>query len=332
MQKARVIEEHKASYIIVDNGQELTATVRGSFFMGDAFPKVGDFVMYNEASDGKAVIEEIVPRTSTVVRKAVEAEGGQVIVANVDVIFIVMGLDGDYNLSRLERYVLLAHQSGVSPVILLNKIDKAENFEQQIKDVQQIAGSVPVHAISASQQKNMEVLLSYITNETTAVLLGSSGVGKSTITNWLLREDKQATKNVREYDGRGRHTTISRQLFTLPTGGYLIDTPGMRELSAIDTTAEDEAELFERFDILAQECQFSNCDHEKSRGCAILEGIQEDEVAKRQLANYQKLQRERIFESNKKSTDISRQQKERQKKMSKTYNNAHQKKQLEKES
>jgi len=329
MKKGRITEEHKTNYIISDGSSEFIATIRGSFFTEDAFPKVGDFVLYDEVSDGKAVIEELLPRTSVVARKAVESETEQVIVANVDVIFIIMGLDNDFNISRLERYLLLAKQSKVESVVILNKRDAVEDYSEYVVQAKEVAGETPVHAVSALSGDGMELLLTYITPETTAVLLGSSGAGKSTITNWLLREDKQEVQNVREDDSRGKHTTTSRQLFVLPTGGFLIDTPGMRELSVLDTTPEDEQAVFETIDALSRQCQFTKCDHEKSQGCAIVEAIEDGIVSQRQLQNYQKLKSERLAKENKPTERLSRQQK--QKLLHKSYKDAHQKKRSDKE-
>lgn len=331
MRKARVIEEHKTNYIILDDRSEFIATVRGLFFTEETFPKVGDFVSYTEVADGKAVIEEVLPRTSTVSRKAVETGAEQVIVANVDIIFVVMGLDNDFNLSRLERYLLLAKQSGVKSVVVLNKSDAVGDCAGYVTRTKDAVGEIPVLAVSALSGAGMESLLALLSVDMTAVLLGSSGAGKSTITNWLLREDKQLVQNVRVNDSKGRHKTTSRQLFTLPTGGYLIDTPGMRELSLLDSTDEDEDAVFTIIDELSKQCQFTNCDHEKSKGCAVLAAIEEGEVTYRQLQNYHKLLRERLFEESKHSEVLSRQQKQNQKKLFKSYYKAQQKKNFDRE-
>jgi ribosome biogenesis GTPase / thiamine phosphate phosphatase len=282
------------------------------------FPVVGDSVVYTEVSEGNAVMEEILPRHSVIARKAVGVGGEQVIVANVDVIFIVMGLDDDFNLSRLERYLLLADQCNVTPVIVLNKADSVPDPSEYVARVAAIAPSVPTHAVSALSGENMSTLLTHLDTETTAVLLGSSGAGKSTITNWLLREDTQAVQEVRADDSHGRHTTTARQLFALPQGGYLIDTPGMRELGVI-STEENEAAVFARLGTLSTQCRFPNCDHEKSKGCAIVEAIALGEISEREVRNYQKLQRERLFEASKHDEESSRQYKQRIKDLHKGY-------------
>lgn len=318
MKEARVIQEHKTNYVILDGDREYIATVRGSFFTDGLFPKVGDFVSYSEITVDQAAIEEIMPRTSTISRKAVGAVGEQVIVANVDVIFIVMGLDGDFNLSRLERYLLLARQSNVKPVVILNKRDSVENPESYVQQVSQIIDDMPVHAVSAISGENMESLLEHLAGNVTAVLLGSSGAGKSTITNWLIQEDKQLVQEVRIDDSHGKHTTTFRQLFALPSGGYLIDTPGMREL-AVQSTGDDEAAVFEKIELLAKQCQFVNCDHEKSLGCAIVKAIETGDIDERQLTSYLKLQRERLFEESKQGKELSREHKRSQRDMHKGY-------------
>lgn len=329
MKTARVTEEHKTNYIISIDDRELTATVRGSFFTESTFPKVGDFVRFEEVGDDKATIEEIIPRTSTVARKAVETGDVQVIVTNVHIIFIVVGLDNDFNLSRLERYLLLAKQSDIQPVVILNKCDSVEDISEYIEQVAAVAGDIPVHAVSALTGLGMETMLKYFTPDTTAVLLGSSGAGKSTITNWLLRADMQPVNDVRENDSRGKHTTTSRQLFALPGGGYLIDTPGMRELGVLDSSSEDEDIIFSKIELLSRQCRFTNCDHDKSAGCAVLAAIESNEISERELKNYLKLQRERLHEESKNNDVLSHKQKQKLKKLEQTYDDAQEKKRFD---
>jgi len=331
MKTARVIEEHKTNYVIAEGGNELLATVRGSFFTEANFPKVGDFVNFTSLDDGKAVIEKVLPRTSTIARKDGESGDTQVIVTNVDYMFIVMGLDNDFNLSRLERYLLLAKQSEVKAVVILNKSDTIESSDDYIKQVQAIAGETPVHAVSALANQNMDMLLKYLAPDSTAVLLGSSGAGKSTITNWILDENNQKVSGVRGDDSRGRHTTTSRQLFRLPSGASLIDTPGMRELAVIDSSSDDEKEIFTQIDDWATHCKFSNCDHEKSADCAVLKAINSEELTKRQLESYQKIQRERIYEASKENEVLARQKKKKMKKLTRTYSKTQSRKNFDNE-
>lgn len=299
MIKGRVTEAHRTNFTVVTEQGEFTATVRGAFHAEGDFPKVGDYVSLEYLNDKQAVIEEVLDRTSVIKRKSAEDDDEQIIAANVDLIFIVMGLDGDFNISRLERYLLLAQQSSVPAVIVLNKVDVVEDINMYLEQVAVVAGKTPVMAVSALQGLGMDSLAAAISSETTAVLLGSSGAGKSTITNWLLQEERQAVKGIRLNDSHGRHTTTSRQLFTLPHGGYLIDTPGMRELGVIESDADDEQLVFERIENFASQCQFRNCDHEKSEGCAVLAAIESGELTERELHNYHKLLRERAFQENK---------------------------------
>lgn len=307
MHTGRIIAVHKTNFRILDGDVERIATVRGSFFEEGTFPKVGDWVRYEAISDNQAVIEDILPRSSVIKRKTAHGDEEQIMVTNVNLIVVVMGLDGDYNLSRLERYLVLAKQSNVHAVVVLNKMDIADDVAAANTEVAAIAEGVPVIAVSAAQGTNMDTLLTHFTNETTAVLLGSSGAGKSTITNWLLSEDKQATGTIRKDDSRGRHTTTTRELFHLPTGGAIIDTPGIRELSLLDTSEEDEEQVFSKIEALGHECQFSDCDHEKSTGCSILAAIEEGVITERELENFKKLKREREHEEIKRDVFKQRQ-------------------------
>ncbi|MCA9362417.1 ribosome small subunit-dependent GTPase A [Candidatus Kaiserbacteria bacterium] len=316
MKTGRVTEVHRTNFTVSVDGVELLATVRGIFHEDGDFPKVGDYVSVEVLDGEKAVIENVHERKSVIKRKSNETDEEQVIAANVDLIFIVMGLDGDYSLSRLERYLLLAKQSDVAAVIILNKCDVVEDVTSYVAEVTAIANDTPVCVVSALHGEGMEAVTANIDADTTAVLLGSSGAGKSTITNWLLEEDRQAVKVIREDDSKGRHTTTSRQLFTLPHGGYLIDTPGMRELGMVETDVDDELIIFARIDELAGECKFRNCDHERSAGCAVLAAIAAGELDERELHNYQKLQREREYLETKGSPAAARYRQHSEKRLS----------------
>jgi ribosome biogenesis GTPase len=306
MKEGRVIEVHRTNFIIKSGDVEHVATVRGSFHEEGDFPKVGDYVSYELLDDGQAVIELVKPRTSLIKRKSASTDEEQIMVTNVNLIFIVMGLDGDYNISRLERYLLLAKQSDIPAVVVLNKTDATDRFEEQLQEVEAAVGTVRVISISALTGEGMIAIKDCFTPETTAVLLGSSGAGKSTMTNWLLGDDAQLVNETRADDNRGRHTTTSRQLFELPFGGFLIDTPGMRELGVMEGESTAEIEVFQKMEKLAAECKFRNCDHDKSAGCAVIEALETGELEEREFQNYQKLVREREFLASKDSTNSAR--------------------------
>jgi ribosome biogenesis GTPase len=295
MIKGRVIEVQRVHISVALPDRVVLATVRGEFHETGHYPKVGDWVTVSLIDEEQAVIEELLPRTSVIERLDQETLQPQVLVANVDIIFIVMGLDGDFNVSRLERYLLLATQSNITPIVVLNKSDMAPELDQQLAAVARVTGSIPVHVTSATEGEGLVTLRSYFSETTTAVLLGSSGAGKSTITNWLLGESAQDVQSVREGDSRGRHTTTTRQLFTLADGGYLIDTPGMRELSVVESESNQEDRVIEAVESFARMCQFSNCDHEKSAGCAVLDAVEGGDLDTRSLDNYYKLMRERAW-------------------------------------
>ncbi len=297
----RVIEVQRVHVTVAsEQGDVLLATVRGEFHQTGEYPKVGDFVVFSrvaESEEAQAVIEKVLPRTSVIERFDEVNNLNQVLVANVDLFVVVMGLDNDFNMSRLERYVALAAQSNISAVVVLNKTDMADEAETKRQQVIAAVGDVPVLLTQADTGAGLEALREMITSDTTAVLLGSSGAGKSTITNWLLGTTQQETQTVRQDDSRGRHTTTTRQLFTIPGGGFLIDTPGMRELALVEQN--DDAALVEQVETLASQCQFRNCDHEKSAGCAVLAAVESGELTERTLANYYKLARERSWQQEK---------------------------------
>ncbi|MEO6333017.1 MAG: ribosome small subunit-dependent GTPase A [Candidatus Paceibacterota bacterium] len=296
LKTARVVEEHKTQYVIRSADKDYTAVIRGKILLNGKkdFPKVGDYVEFTELGNDQAVVESILPRTTQIIRKAAIGNTPQVIVVNVDIMFVVMGLDGDYNIRRLERYLLLAEQSNVKPIIVLNKMDAVSDVQQFIDEVSSIAPNTPIHAVSATTKQNMDILKTYFGPETTAVMLGSSGAGKSTMMNWFLGFDKQSTQEVREDDGKGRHTTTYRELFKLPEGGYLIDTPGMRTL-AIFTTGDPTADVFGDVEALLKECKYADCDHIKSRGCAIQNAIYDGKLDPKHWASYCKLKGEQEY-------------------------------------
>ena len=254
---------------------------------------VGDWVAVRPTpGEAMATIEAILPRRSKFSRKvAGETTEEQIVAANIDVVFLVMGLDGDYNPRRLERYLLMAYESGASPVVLLNKLDVAPDLDAAMAEIRALAVGTPVHAISAKNCQGLDVIEPYLGTGRTGALLGSSGAGKSTLVNALVGEDLIKTQDVRAHDSRGRHTTRHRHLILLPRGGLLIDTPGMRELQ-LWGASEGVAETFDDVESLAAGCHFTDCRHREEPRCAVKLAIEEGRLAPERLANYLKLQDE----------------------------------------
>jgi ribosome biogenesis GTPase / thiamine phosphate phosphatase len=318
----RVTLEHKSSHIIQtelgEYAAEITGKLRHQSTQTQNLIAVGDWVVATlRPSEQKATIHGILPHKSKFSRKAVGGKTDeQVIATNVDVAFLVSGLDQDFNLRRIERYLILTWESGANPVIVLNKADLCSNLEERLAEVAAIAPGVPIVALSALQQDGLTELLPYLQPGHTAVLLGSSGVGKSTLTNQLLGEAVQETQAVRQGDARGRHTTTHRELLPLPCGGLLIDTPGMRELQ-LWAGEESLQETFTDVETLAQRCRFRDCQHEREPGCAVQQALEGGRLDESRLASYQKLQREVSYLARKQDPQALLQEKEKWKKLSK---------------
>jgi len=257
------------------------------------FPAAGDWVAAAADQVGEvAVIHHVLPRRTAFTRKAAGPAGGeQIVAANVDVAFLTVSLGGDFNARRLERYLASAWQSGASPVVLLTKSDLCRDVDSAIVKAEAIASGAPVHAVSALAAEGLDDLLQYLEPGRTAVLVGASGEGKSTLVNALLGSERMATQAIRKNDGRGRHTTSHRELILLPGGGILLDTPGMRELGLWDSD-EGLAATFDDIDQLATRCRFSNCGHSNEPGCAVREAIDRGDLDAARWRGFQKLQRE----------------------------------------
>jgi ribosome biogenesis GTPase len=256
---------------------------------------VGDWVAVRAAPGRReGTIEAILPRRSRFSRKvAGETTEEQVVAANIDVVFLVMGLDGNYNPRRLERYLLLARESGASPVILLSKADLAPDLPATLAEIGVLAAGAPVHAISVVDHLGLEDVLRHLGRGRTGALLGSSGVGKSTLINALVGEARLATQEVRASDSRGRHTTRHRQLIALPEDrGLLIDTPGMRELQVWDVS-EAIDDTFDDIEALAAGCRFGDCRHRDEPRCAVRQAVADGLLDEGRWTNYVKLQDER---------------------------------------
>lgn len=297
---ARVACEEKEHYTVWCEHGELLARVSGRLLHQaedrSEYPAVGDWVAAaTRPREGHATIHALLPRRSCFQRKeAGRRTSGQIVAANVDTVFLVTGLDGNFNVNRVQRYLALAWDSGASPVIVLNKADLCDDQEFRAEEVELACPGAPVHCVSATTGDGIDDLLGYLATGRTVALLGSSGVGKSTLVNALVGDAVQVTQAVREADSRGRHTTTRRELVLRPGGGLLLDSPGMRELQLWG----DEDTLsgsFDDIEALACSCRFSDCAHKTEPGCAVQEAIRSGSLSEERFQAYLKLQRELRF-------------------------------------
>jgi ribosome biogenesis GTPase len=281
--------------VVTDRGEReitLAGRLKHSALSAADIPTVGDWVALRDVPPEGGRIEHVLERRTTLSRKVPGRRNEeQVVAANVDVALLVMGLDGDYSLPRLERLLATVSESGAEAVVLLNKTDLCEDVEARRLEVEAVAGDCPVLVLSCKRNEGVEAVRARLEPRTTAVLLGSSGVGKSTLINRLIGEEIQETRSVREGDDRGRHTTVHRELFRLAGGALIIDNPGIRELQlwagedSLDDAFDDIAEL-------AEACRFRDCRHESEAGCAVLAAVEAGELTPARLRNYHDLQKE----------------------------------------
>lgn len=323
LQVGRVALQQKQTYTLYTEFGQVFAEVSGKLrhraTSAEDYPCVGDWVVFQCQQDQtQAIIEAILPRRTQFARKVTGATTEmQLVATNIDSVFLVCGLDHDFNLRRIERYLVMAWESGARPVIILNKVDLCELLDQHLQELEAIAVGVSVVQLSALHNQGLDALTAYLRPGETVALLGSSGVGKSTLTNQLMSAEVQAVQTVRADDSRGRHTTTSRQLLCLPSGAVLIDTPGMRELQ-LWTAPTGISATFADIEDLASQCQFRDCQHQQEPGCAVKAALANGQLDSQRLHSYQKLQKEEAYLHRKQNQKMQLNSKARWKKMTKS--------------
>jgi len=311
----RVIAEHRERYIIISpSGEyeaEITGNMRYSAQNREDFPAVGDWVAFAGYDIGFALIHKIFPRFSSIKRQAVGQFGEvQLIGVNIDFAFLVQAADRDFNINRLERYLTICYSSRVSPVIVLTKTDLAEpcRISEIIESIQKRINDVPVFAVSNETRDRYEKLMNVMQKGKTYCMLGSSGVGKSTLLNNLSGKSIMKTDAVSESTNKGRHITSHRELIVLENGSILIDNPGMREVGVADSAGGLE-EAFDRIITIAGNCRFKDCTHLHEKGCAVLAAVESGEIDGAAYQNYKKMEKERAYFE---STKLERRKRDRE--------------------
>ena len=295
----RVITEHKERYTVRTSDGMLEAEVLGNLrYTAESrldFPAVGDWVALSRYDDNKAFIHHVYERSSILLRKSVGTHAEQQVIAtNIDTAFVVQAVNRDFNINRIERYLTISHEANITPVIILTKIDLIQEDELNalLQQVSARIKGVDIIPISNLSKQGLDTLKNSILPGKTYCMLGSSGVGKSSLINSLLGTEKMVTKTIGEGTDRGRHATTHRELVVLPEGGIFIDTPGMRELGVTDVSAGLE-QTFELISELAESCRFSDCTHTHEKGCAVLDAVKNEEILEEYYENYLKLNREK---------------------------------------
>lgn len=321
----RIITQSRDFSKVVTEEGEWLCTLPGSYSHQPTFdyPAVGDWVTVEQLpGEERGIIRDVLKRHSAFVRQAAGLETKvQVIAANIDYAFLIMSCNEDFNIRRLERYLIAAWDSGAQPVIVLTKsdlIEESRRVDMELK-IDEVAYGVPVYFVSNETGENIQELNKVLQPNYTAALLGSSGVGKSTLVNSLLKTEKMKTNVIREDDSKGKHTTTHRELILLPEGGIVVDTPGMREFQLWSKeTSTGLSESFTDVEQLIARCKFNDCRHETEPGCAVKEALEEGTLSQERYNSYNKLQKELAYAERKQDEKLMREENEKWKMISKT--------------
>lgn len=317
----RVASEHKHSYgVFSESGKvlgELAGRLRHQALDRSDLPAVGDWVVTRPCPEGgKVTIHAVLPRKSKFTRKtAGVSTEPQIVGANIDTVFLITSLNEDFNPRRVERYLTVAWGSGARPIIILSKSDLCDETQERIRELRAVVGDVPIHAVSVVRREGMDQLSQYLKHGQTVALLGSSGVGKSTLINYFLDREYLRVQEIRKHDGRGRHTTTHRELIVLPQGGVVLDTPGMRELQLWDSDRGLHI-AFDDIETIAGRCYFGDCRHEDEPRCAIREALAEGAIDTARYQSYEKLQKELTYLARKQDIRSAIAEKKKWKKLS----------------